>query len=189
MPISFPLNPTIGQVYTYSGRSWTWDGRGWFPGVATGATGATGIQANLTAVASNIIPAANVTYDLGTSALRWRDLYLSGNSINLGGAVVTASNNSVVLPAGSFVGNVTIGSGGATVTVSNTVPATTTEGSLWLDSDTGDFAVYYGGGWAGVAAGPQGATGVSVVTSYIFEGGAPTTNYSNGPAFDCGGVN
>jgi hypothetical protein len=43
--------------------------------------------------------------------------------------------------------------------VSNTIPATTTEGSLWLDSDTGDLSVYYGGDWAGVGTGPQGATG------------------------------
>lgn len=32
----------------------------------------------------NIIPSANVTYDLGSDALRWRDLYLSGSTINLG---------------------------------------------------------------------------------------------------------
>jgi hypothetical protein len=24
--------------------------------------------------------------------------------------------------------------------------------------------------------------------SYIFDGGSPSSNYSNGPAFDCGGV-
>jgi hypothetical protein len=164
MPISFPLNPTIGQVYTYSGRSWTWDGRGWFPGVAIGATGATGIQANLTAVTSNIIPAANVTYDLGTSALRWRDLYLSGNSINLGGAVITASNNSVVLPEGSQIGNVTIGSGGATITVSDTRPSTGTNGQLWFDSDLGDLNIFVSNSWAIISgaqgpAGPPGATG------------------------------
>lgn len=36
------------------------------------------------------------------------------------------------------------------------------------------------------ATGPQGASGP--VTSYIFDGGFPNTDYSNGPAFDCGGV-
>jgi hypothetical protein len=24
--------------------------------------------------------------------------------------------------------------------------------------------------------------------AYIFDGGTPSTNFSNGPAFDCGGV-
>ena|GEM_PF-3306411 len=35
-------------------------------------------------VGSHLIPTANVTYDLGTSALRWRDLYLSGGTLNMG---------------------------------------------------------------------------------------------------------
>ena len=50
MPIVFPDNPTVGQIYTNNGRSWTYNGRFWFPGVAvgsTGATGATGIQGNV----------------------------------------------------------------------------------------------------------------------------------------------
>ena len=124
-----------------------------------GATGATGPGANLSSVSSSILPADNVTYDLGSTTLRWRDIYLSGNTIDLGGALITSANNAVVLPSGSRIGNVTIGSGGATVTVGNTVPTTTTEGSLWLDSDTGDLRVYFGGDWAGVGFGPTGATG------------------------------
>ena len=42
MPILFPDNPTVGQIYTNNGRSWTYNGRFWFPGVAVGSTGATG---------------------------------------------------------------------------------------------------------------------------------------------------
>ena len=41
---------------------------------------------------------------------------------------------------------------------------TTTEGSLWLDNDTGEFRVFYGNAWAGVASGPVGATGVQGAT-------------------------
>jgi phage-related tail fiber protein len=37
-----------------------------------------------------ILPSANVTYDLGSSTLRWRDLYLSGSSIDLGGSILTS---------------------------------------------------------------------------------------------------
>jgi hypothetical protein len=175
--INFPANPSVNQVFVTGVFTYIWDGQKWLATASSGAsgatgatglsgatgnpgaTGATGAGANLSSVSSSIIPSANVTYDLGSSSLRWRDLYLSGNSINLGGAVITASNNSVVLPEGSQIGNVTIGSGGATVTVSNVIPAGTTEGSLWLDSDTGDFRVYFGGDWAGVGFGPTGATG------------------------------
>lgn len=37
------------------------------------------------------IPAANVTYDLGNEALRWRDLYLSGSSIYLGNTKISTT--------------------------------------------------------------------------------------------------
>jgi hypothetical protein len=29
MPIDFPNSPTVGQVYTYQGKSWIWNGSGW----------------------------------------------------------------------------------------------------------------------------------------------------------------
>ena len=35
-----------------------------------------------------MIPTANITFDLGSSALRWRDGYFSGNSITLGNIVL-----------------------------------------------------------------------------------------------------
>lgn len=36
--------------------------------------------------AQNIIPAANVVHNLGSPEFQWKELYLSGNTINLGGA-------------------------------------------------------------------------------------------------------
>lgn len=38
MALNFPSNPTVGQVYTVNGESWTWDGSRW---VATAASEAT----------------------------------------------------------------------------------------------------------------------------------------------------
>ena len=46
--------------------------------------GGDGTDVDLSAVDQHIIPATNETYDLGTSEKRWRDLHLSGSSINLG---------------------------------------------------------------------------------------------------------
>jgi hypothetical protein len=46
---------------------------------------ATASQVNIT---GNLLPTANVTYDLGSSALRWKDGYFSGNSITLGNIVL-----------------------------------------------------------------------------------------------------
>jgi len=39
-----------------------------------------------TTISGHLTPSANVTYDLGTSSLRFRDIYLSGSTIDLGGA-------------------------------------------------------------------------------------------------------
>ena len=63
-------------------------------------------------VQGNIIPNANQAYDLGSSSYRFRDLYLSGSSIKLGGATITASGATVDLPAGSTINGVVIGTGG-----------------------------------------------------------------------------
>lgn len=41
---------------------------------------------------------------------------------------------------------------GAVIQVQNTAPSTSTAGTLWWDSDTGDFSVYYGNTWAGLTA-------------------------------------
>ena len=54
-------------------------------------SGAIGVSLNVGAnvtVTGNILPSANITYDLGSNTQRWRDLYLSGSTINLGGATI-----------------------------------------------------------------------------------------------------
>jgi hypothetical protein len=52
--------------------------------------------------AANIAPTANVTYDLGTSTRRWKDLYLANSTIYLGNAQISANATAIVLtnPAG-----------------------------------------------------------------------------------------
>lgn len=51
--------------------------------------------------ASDLLPAADSAYDLGDSDFKWKDLHLSGNTIYLGAATISASGSSVILPAGS----------------------------------------------------------------------------------------
>jgi len=41
-------------------------------------------------ISGNLIPSANVTYDLGSETNRWNTIYLAGNTINLGGAQIKA---------------------------------------------------------------------------------------------------
>jgi len=44
-----------------------------------------------------ILPAADETYDLGSESLKFRDLFLSGSTIKLGGATLSASGESISL--------------------------------------------------------------------------------------------
>lgn len=47
-------------------------------------------------VTSNIIPSSNVTYDLGNNTHRFKDLYLSGNTIYLGDSTVSSNANGFI---------------------------------------------------------------------------------------------
>ena len=76
---------------------------------ATSSGGSSNVD--LTAVSTNIVPTSNNNLDLGTSELRWRDLFLSGQTINLGGATISSdgtgqiaiSGTGATLPANSRV--------------------------------------------------------------------------------------
>ena len=57
-----------------------------------GGTGS-GADVDLSAVAQHIIPADTETYDLGTADKKWRDLNLSGSSINLGDAKISVGSS------------------------------------------------------------------------------------------------
>ena len=92
MPISFPSSPTNGQQHSTGNKTWQYNGTSWIV-VATAA---------LTS-ANSIVPSANVSYDLGSNSLRWRDLYLSGNSLVIGGATITATASNLVLPQGTTI--------------------------------------------------------------------------------------
>jgi hypothetical protein len=126
--------------------------------------------ANVAVVASgglymtgNVIPSANITYDLGTSTQRWKDLWLSNSTIYLGNAQISANATSVTItnPAGgttvlagtsgnseltgavvSATGNITGGNliQGTTrvykwTTQANTAPSNPVPGDEWYNSN------------------------------------------------------
>ena len=55
------------------------------------------------AVNQSIVPDTNITYDLGTPTNRWRDIYLSGNTIHLGDIMIRNVDGAVDLPPNSKV--------------------------------------------------------------------------------------
>ena len=72
-----------------------------------------GGSVDLSAVAQNIIPDANGTRNLGSATKRFAELFLAGETINLGGATISSdgtgtvsvSATGVTLPAGSKAGD------------------------------------------------------------------------------------
>jgi len=60
---------------------------------------------NITSVTGDLIPDTNEAYDLGSVSNRFRDLYISGNTLNIGGTEISIdAEGNVVLPSGSKVG-------------------------------------------------------------------------------------
>ena len=51
------------------------------------------ISSRLSSLNQSIIPDTNITYDLGSASNRFRDLYLSGNTINLGGTKISTTDS------------------------------------------------------------------------------------------------
>jgi len=64
-------------------------------------------------IGGNLLPSQNNTYNIGSSSLRFNDLFLAGDTINLAGSTISAdgtgtisiSADGVTLPTGSKVGN------------------------------------------------------------------------------------
>ena len=70
------------------------------------ATG--GAAVDLTNLGSSVIPRVTETFDLGSETRKWKDLYLSGSSLYIGDAVITATNDTINLPVGSTIGGLRV---------------------------------------------------------------------------------
>ena len=104
------------------------------------ATGTTTINNDLAVkavtVAGHILPATNIIYDLGSATYRFRDLYLSGNTINLGTSTISSSASGIAISSlnGTPIG-ATTASTGAFTTLSSTGDVTV-GGNLTVNGTT-----------------------------------------------------
>jgi hypothetical protein len=100
--VSEDTNPQLGGQLNINGNS-----------VVSGTTvfiDGTNLAVNLNGtIKGDVVPATDVQYDLGSLTNRFRDLYLSGSTINLGGATISAAGSAITLPAGTTTGGVNIG--------------------------------------------------------------------------------
>lgn len=113
-------------------------------------------------IKGNVVPNANEAYDLGSVSNRFRDLYLSGSSIELGSATITASGSTVNLPVGSTINGVAIGTGGIIVGSNYNIGILANDNSTIINAAT--KTVTAAGGFAGNLSGN--VTGN--VTGFVF---------------------
>ena len=102
-------------------------------------------------VLGNILPQANITYDLGSTTSRWKDLWLSNSTIYMGNAQISANATSLVFtnPQGGqtvFAG-ATSSLTGATVSVTGNITGgnVTTAGIITVNSGGAATAIINGG--------------------------------------------
>ena len=69
------------------------------------------VDTKLGSIGASLIPDTDVTYDLGSDSNRWRDLYLSGTSINLGSITISTDGTTLSVVDSSTSNPITIDSG------------------------------------------------------------------------------
>jgi hypothetical protein len=84
----------------------------YFIGNGSQLTGISGGSADFTNIASNVLPSADVTYNLGSADRRWNDLWLSNATIHIGAVSISAASGNLELPASVQIGNVTLAESG-----------------------------------------------------------------------------
>lgn len=90
-----PVNPSVGDIWYSTTEDriyrYTSDGtiKAWLD--ITGSTYTFDMTGEMS-ITGNIIPSANVTYSLGSNDYRFKDLYLSGNTIYLGNTSLSESS-------------------------------------------------------------------------------------------------
>jgi hypothetical protein len=133
-----------GYVFQYLSDGWRKTSQGIYPTDNVGF-GTTTPQYVLHAVGTsgfqgNVVPTLSNVFDLGSAALRWRDLYLSGNTIDLGGTLLSRDPDSGSLAVKSLDG------APLDTTARNIVASGTIEGSnVRVQGNVGSIALNVSG--------------------------------------------
>jgi hypothetical protein len=121
-------SPANGHVLTYNSTLSKWQAN-------TGGGGGAATNLNnlvSTSINASLIPSVNSTIDLGSSSKRWKDIYLSGNSIIIGSSIIGAVGAVINLPVGSTIAGTPIGtSNGVSTATFNSALANT---NSYIDS-------------------------------------------------------
>ena len=99
--------------------------------------------------AGNIIPSANITYDLGNATNRWNDIWLANSTIHLGEVSISATGANLQLPTTVKIGNVTLSESGGNLALPENISANTVVAS---GNITGNFILGNGSQLTGLPA-------------------------------------
>lgn len=122
MPLNFPSGPTSGAIYSFNGKTWTWNGYAWDILVTT--VGATGTVSSVNGLTAD---------EWGNVTLELEDLYnvnISSKADNDTIVWDTSTSKWITLSAGVSAGNFIILSAGGTAGTGK-LPAV--DGSALLD--------------------------------------------------------
>lgn len=176
--VNAPANPAPGDQWYDTGEDILYqyinDGTGnYWVDIRSGIFGGNSASLGETLIQGNLIPTVNVTYSLGNITNQWKDLYVSSNTIYIGGTPVRISNgnllvnNAPIIPAATY-SNVEVAaylksSGGlSSATDAIILPAGTTaqrptaaNGMVRYNStiNGGSLEAYLGGFWVTIASG------------------------------------
>ena len=150
-----------------------------FDGQYSSLTGAPSLF-DPSSISQNLIPDTDVTYDLGSTSARWRDLYLSGNTIFLGEVQISKNaEGGINLPSNSKVNGKKL--------ATDIKDLEDSEGKLLSGSGTSNYneltnlPTLFSGAYADLTNKPTIPTDISDLTdngSLLGGGGGGTTNYN-----------
>ena len=110
-----------------------------------------------TTIGGHVLPDENETFDLGSASYRFRDIYLSGTTIDLGGAQITSDGTAI-----AFSGEISVGGGANLVgdVTGNADTATTLQTARNIAGQSFD-------GSANISIAPTDLTGVTSTAAEI----------------------
>lgn len=169
MAINFPDAPSINDTHTVGNKTWTWDGIKW-----NASHPDKSLNDLADVVISTVLDGQTLIYDLATTSWVNQTIDALPDQTGHAGEYLTTDGTN----ASWTVVDV------SATTVSETPPASPTEGDAWFRSSTGQFFVYYDSYWVEIGAGPQGEPGVINATAPLtYDAETQTVGIDNSPQY------
>ena len=101
--MSFPSSPSNGQITTVNGITYVYNSaaNSWRRVASTDASIAGNLLLSTTSyVTGNVVPSANVTYNLGSPTQQWNALYVSSSTIYMDNKALSLTSEGLKIDGG-----------------------------------------------------------------------------------------